>query len=116
MATITRADLIVEVAEHLSILQAGETLNAEDHNKIGKAVDSTHEELQELGVAYWTTATIPKAVVGALKRIVAADVAHAFMSKNEADSFQSVRLIAEHKLREITAEPDDLTIIPNTYF
>lgn len=112
----TTADLRNAVGEHLSILAAGETLSAEDANFIDRAIDRLHAELQEQSIAWWTLSTIPDSCMPALMRMVAADCAHAFMGADKAAAHETKRFIAERRLREITAIPQDQSIISHTFF
>lgn len=99
----TQAEFRDIVLGHLKVLAAGETTSAEDAATTNSVIETVHAELQEDGIAYWDLATIPDSVIGWLKRVVAADLAHDFVTLAEAQNYESKREPSKLKLRALTA-------------
>ncbi len=104
MADKTQAEFRTIVLRYLKVLAAGEEASAEDKTTTDDAIETVHAELQEMGLAYWDLTAIPEAVVGGLKRVVAADIAHEFTMAGEADVYESKRNLGISKVKQVVAK------------
>lgn len=105
MGTKTQAEFRNIVLGHLKVLSVGDPEpSAEDATTTNEVIDAVHAELQEMGLAYWELTAIPDAVIGGLKRVVAADLAHDFVTMQEANQYESKRSAGISKIREIAAK------------
>lgn len=103
MATKTQAEFRDIVLGHLNVLAAGEVPSAEDAVKANDVIEAVNAELMEVGLAYWPEDEIPVAVIGAYKRVVAADLAHDFLTAQEAAVYESKRQAGINRIRAVTA-------------
>jgi hypothetical protein len=71
MADATLAQARNRVLQKLSVLERGETAEAEDSALIESIIASVNEELRDLEICYWSDAAFPQAILEAFADYVA---------------------------------------------
>lgn len=102
MADATAAEVIQRVLEKLSVLETGETVEAEDSVKVGAVLVSVNEKLRDMEIAYWSDSAFPQSIKEDLAYYVGCHVAEdyrgtqggeRFRQANEARSLANLRAI-----------------------
>jgi hypothetical protein len=104
VADLTKAQLRNRVLQHLGVLGAGQTANAEDADLVDEAIDAAHERLRKLGLVPFATSAVPPWAQIPLRDFVAGDVAQAFgMSGQRLAEFKRTGDEGERELRRQVA-------------
>lgn len=116
MATMTRSEMIDKVLQDIGVLAAGQSANAEDADKVGKAADGAWAELRTLGLAPFATSAIPEWAQSGFGDYVAADVKPSFGIPMSNQAKEAEQTAAERKLRRQLAGYRQLSSIPAKYY
>jgi hypothetical protein len=87
MADATLAQTRNRVLQKLSVLERGETAEAEDAALIESIIVSVNEELRDLEICHWTDAAFPQAILEAFADYVACFAAGDFPSQKNAQKY-----------------------------
>ena len=104
------------VLKRLHVLAGSETPSAEDDAAADTVIEDVHEELQELGLAYWALSAIPAAVVPGLVHVICADLAGDFLTDAEAASYEGKRNYGLARIRAAVSNLKEHEINPQNYF
>lgn len=110
----TQADLVKRVLRRLSVLEGGETPEADDDAVVDDTIADIFAELEENGLAYFELSDIPDAVMPGLIRMVASDVAPEFQAESELTV--RWRTVGERMIRRVVSKQGDRQAEPHTYF
>lgn len=117
MASLTRANIVARALEALGVKAAGQAASAEDSAKAGEAVDETHSQLIQNGLAPFAISAVPDWAQSALIHIAAEKLIPSFGVVGEARA--NVLLAAQRGRSELIdqlAEPHSQTPTQAEYF
>ena len=112
----TKAQFRNILLQYLRASDAAQTPSAADAADAETAIETTHAFLEQKEIAWWSLTAIPDEAVDALKRYVAAELAHRFVLPEEVALYAAEKPGALMDLRSLKAPAREREPVRPTYF
>lgn len=108
MADATLAQLRNRVLQKLSVLERGETAEAEDAALVDSMILSVNEELRDLEICYWSDSAFPQSILEAMADYVACFAVGDFPSQKNRDRYgqPQSKMMYRHDLARLASSKE----------
>ena len=112
MATKTQAELVIDVLQHLGVLDMGQSATAEDEDIATKAIDSVYEQLRRRELAPYPLTAIPEWAQDLLRDVVAPKLCgHFGITGQQRSEFVADSNVALEEMYEQTSGKYDPRVV-----
>lgn len=114
--TRTPAELALEVLRSMAVIDATESLTAEDQTYLTGIYYDCYEEMFDERLAYWLKDEIPRAIFSAIRDLIANEVRGAYGEPQSPEAKASNELVIKMRIRRHVERKKDGRPVQAEYF